>query len=254
MSVKIAWIFIFVMLYWAYCIFWGIRGAQHARSAGDYFIAGRRLPFWIFIFAATATSFSGWTFVGHPGLVYTDGFPYAYASFYAITIPFTGVLFLRRQWLLGRHFGFMTPGEMLGYYFGSNAIRLLVVVVTLVFSVFYLGVQLRAAGFLFNVVTDNVIGVEFGMWMLSLVVMGYVATGGLRTAAYIDVMQAVLLSAGIVLIGGITLYFVGGWERFTDAIAALGQTDLTRTPDGHSHYLATPGAIQWVPEGAQAQG
>lgn len=254
MSVKIAWIFIFVMLYWAYCIYWGIRGAQHSRSADDYFIAGRRLPFWIFVFAATATSFSGWTFVGHPGLVYTDGFPYAYASFYAITIPFTGVLFLRRQWLVGRHFGFMTPGEMLGYYFRSNAIRLLVVVVTLVFSVFYLGVQLRAAGFLFNVVTDNVIGVEFGMWMLSLVVMGYVATGGLRTAAYIDVMQAVLLSAGIVIIGGITLYFVGGWERFTDAIAALGQTDLTRTPDGHSHYLATPGIIQWVPEGAQAQG
>ena len=31
--------------------------------------------------------------MGHPGLIYRDGFPYAYASFYAITIPFTGVIF-----------------------------------------------------------------------------------------------------------------------------------------------------------------
>ena len=32
--------------------------------------------------------------MGHPGLLYRDGFQYAYASFYAITIPFTGVIFL----------------------------------------------------------------------------------------------------------------------------------------------------------------
>lgn len=188
----ISWIFLFVMLYWAYCVFWGIRGAQSSLTAVDYFTAGRRLPFWVFIFAATATSFSGWTFIGHPGLTYVDGFPYGYASFYAITIPFTGVLFLKRQWLLGKRFGFLTPGEMLGYYFQSDLIRLLVVLVALVFSVFYLGVQIRAAGFLFNVLTDGVIGVEFGMWMLSCVVVSYVATGGLRTVAYVDILQAVL--------------------------------------------------------------
>ena len=55
-----------------------------------------------FCIGATATSFSGWTFMGHPGLIHRDGFPYAYASFYAITIPFTGVLFLKRQWMLGK--------------------------------------------------------------------------------------------------------------------------------------------------------
>ena len=65
-----------------------------AKSASDYFVAGRRLSLWVFVLAATATSFSGWTFMGHPGLIYRDGFQYAYASFYAITIPFTGVMFL----------------------------------------------------------------------------------------------------------------------------------------------------------------
>ena len=73
------------------------------KTAGDYFIAGRSISIWVFVLAATATSFSGWTFMGHPGLIYRDGFPYAYASFYAITIPFTGVLFLKRQWMLGKN-------------------------------------------------------------------------------------------------------------------------------------------------------
>ncbi len=146
MSAKVVWLFVFVLLYWSYCIFWGIRGAMQAKTASDYFIAGRRLSLWVFVLAATATSFSGWTFMGHPGLLYRDGFQYAYASFYAITIPFTGVLFLKRQWMLGKRFGFVTPGEMLSHYFKSDLIRILVVLVALVFSVPYLGVQLRASG------------------------------------------------------------------------------------------------------------
>ena len=157
---KIAWIFSFMILYWGYCVFWGIRGSINARTAEDYFIAGRRLPVWVFVFAVTATSFSGWTFIGHPGLIYRDGLQYAFASLYAITIPFTGVLFLKRQWLLGKRFGFITPGEMFAYYFRSDFIRVLVVVVALVFAVPYLGLQLRAAGFLINVLTQDLLDVE----------------------------------------------------------------------------------------------
>ena len=88
---------------------------------------------------------------------------FTYASFYAITIPFTGVLFLKRQWMLGKKFNFVTPGEMFSEYFKSDTIRLLIVLVAMVFSVPYLGIQLRASGFLFNVLTDGMLGVNVGM-------------------------------------------------------------------------------------------
>jgi Na+/proline symporter len=205
MHASIVWLFIFVIAYWIYCIFWGIKGAKMSKTATDYFIAGRQIPIWVFVLAATATSFSGWTFMGHPGLVYRDGFQYAYASFYAITIPFTGVIFLKRQWILGKRFGYVTPGEMFSDYYRSDVIRVLTVVVALVFSVPYLGVQLRASGFLFNVLTDGMFGVEVGMWMLSLVVFIYVASGGLRAVAYVDTLQCILLAAGITIIGFIGL-------------------------------------------------
>jgi SSS family solute:Na+ symporter len=254
MEPSVVWLFIFVALYWAYCIFWGIKGALSAKTASDYFIAGRGISIFVFVLAATATSFSGWTFIGHPGLEYRDGFPYAYASFYAITIPLTGVLFLKRQWILGKHFGFVTPGEMLSEYFKGDAIRLLTVVVALCFSIPYLGLQLRASGFLFNVLTDGLLGVEVGMWLLSAVVLIYVASGGLRAVAYVDTLQCILLAVGIIVIGFIALSYIGGWGRFIEGIAALSEMDTNRTPQGYSHYVAIPGIIQFVSNGPSATG
>jgi len=255
MEAKVIWLFVFVALYWGYCIFWGVKGAIASKTASDYFVAGRGLSLWVYVLAATATSFSGWTFMGHPGLIYSSGFQYAYASFYAITIPFTGVLFLKRQWIIGKRFGFITPGEMLSYYFRSDVIRLLVIIVALVFSVPYLGVQLRASGFLFNVLTDGMLSVEVGMWVLSLVVLIYVASGGLRAVAYVDTAQAVLLAFGIVVIGIIALNAAGGWTNLSETLATFSQTEgqgVTR--DGYPSYIAIPGVIQFVSEGPSAEG
>ncbi|MCH6584074.1 MAG: sodium:solute symporter family protein [Proteobacteria bacterium] len=254
MEAKIVWLFIFVLLYWAYCIFWGVKCALSAKTATDYFIAGRKLSLWVFVLAATATSFSGWTFMGHPGLLYRDGFQYAYASFYAITIPFTGVMLLKRQWILGKRYGFVTPGEMLSTYFRGDTIRLLTVLVALCFSIPYLGLQLRASGFLFNVLTDGYLSVDVGMWMLSTIVFIYVASGGLRAVAYVDTLQCVLLMLGITAIGIIALSYVGGWTKLNEGIAALALFDPKKTPDGFSHYVAIPGVIQWVSTGPKAVG
>jgi len=253
MEAKVIWLFVFVILYWAYCIFWGIKSAMAAKTASDYFIAGRRLSLWVFVLAATATSFSGWTFMGHPGLIYRDGFQYAYASFYTITIPFTGVMFLKRQWMLGKRFGYVTPGEMLSDYFRGDAIRILVVLVALLFSIPYLGLQLRASGFLFNVLTDDLLSIEVGMWILSAVVFIYVASGGLRAVAYVDTLQCILLALGIVITGIIALDAAGGWSALQHGLANLGASDVGKwgTTQGYgggdyNAYFAIPGVIQFT--------
>ena len=252
------WLLGFVGLYWAYCLFWGFKGARAAKTSTDYFLAGRSIGIWVFVLAATATSFSGWTFVGHPGKIFTDGLPYAFASFYALTIPFTGVLFLRRQWVLGKAYNYITPGEMYSDYYGGNAIRLLTVLVAFLFSVPYLGVQLRASGSLFNVLTDGLIPVNVGMIALSTVVMIYVASGGLRSVAFVDCAQAILLALGITVLGGVVLYYLGGWSGFTGGLAELVRLDVESgknlTLDGYSTKVAIPGSIQMVSAGSNSIG
>jgi len=248
LSAKVIWLFIFVLAYWSYCISMGFKGMRMVKTASDYFIAGRRLGMWVFILAATATSFSGWTFMGHPGLVYRDGFQYAYASFYTITIPFTGVIFLKRQWMLGKRFGYVTPGEMLSDYFQGDGIRILTVLVALLFSIPYLGVQLGASGFLFNVLTDDLIPRDAGMWILSAVVLIYVASGGLRAVAYVDTLQCILLAVGIIITGLIALNFLGGWEAFNASLGELAQHPTADKWQGGDHvsYFAIPGVIQFT--------
>ena len=255
---KIYWLFAFVGLYWAYCIFWGIKGARASKTSADYFVAGRSIGTWVFVLAATATSFSGWTFVGHPGKILTDGLPYAFASFYALTIPFTGVLFLRRQWILGRSFNYITPGQMYSDYYGGNIIRGLTVLVAFLFSVPYLGIQLRASGALFNILTDGMVSTNLGMILLSSVVVIYVASGGLRSVAYVDCAQAILLALGIIILGIITITWIGGWDLFIQGVGDLVRNDIMSgnrlTLDGFSNRVSMPGSIQWVSSGSLASG
>ena len=255
---KFFWLSSFVGLYWAYCLYWGFKGAKSAKTSTDYFLAGRSIGVWVFVLAATATSFSGWTFVGHPGKIFTDGLPYAFASFYALTIPFTGVLFLRRQWVLGKAYKYITPGEMYTDYYGGNAMRLLTVLVAFLFSVPYLGVQLRASGSLFHVLSDGLISVNFGMFALTAVVVIYVASGGLRSVAYVDCAQAILLAIGIVILGWVALHYSGGWTGFTTGLAKIINADISSgknlTADGYSMKIAIPGSIQIVSSGSKAVG
>lgn len=249
MAAKVYWLFAFVILYWSYCVFWGLKGMRQAKTASDYFIAGRGLSMWVFVLAATATSFSGWTFMGHPGLIYRDGFQYAYASFYTITIPFTGVMFLKRQWMLGKRYGYVTPGEMFSDYYQGDAIRILTVLVALLFSIPYLGVQLGASGFLFEVLTDGLIDKNLGMWILSAVVLIYVATGGLKAVAYVDTMQCILLALGIIITGIIALSAIGGFGALSEGLARLAGSEVAKwgmTEEGYNSYFAIPGVIQFT--------
>ena len=258
MDLKIIWLIAFVGIYWAYCLFWGIKGALTAKTSTDYFLAGRSISIIVFVLAATATSFSGWTFVGHPGKIFNDGLPYAFASFYALTIPFTGVLFLRRQWALGKAYNYITPGEMYSDYYGGDAIRLLTVLVAFLFSVPYLGVQLRASGDLFYVLTDGLVSANFGMFALSTIVVIYVASGGLRSVAYVDCAQCILLALGIVILGGIAIHYSGGWTGLMNGLGDMVKQDISSgknlTPAGYSKSVAIPGSIQFVSAGSKAVG
>ena len=49
MDPKIVWLIIFVLVYWGYCIYWGIKGAIAAKTASDYMVAGRSIPLWVFV-------------------------------------------------------------------------------------------------------------------------------------------------------------------------------------------------------------
>jgi Na+/proline symporter len=232
-------------LYIVYAFYEGMKGFFKEKTAAGYAIGGRSVPFIAFLMAATAASFSGWTFIGHPGLIWRDGLAYAFASFYVLTIPITGTFFAKRTWLLGKRYGFVTPGDMYAYYFNSEPLRFLVVLTAVLYSIFYSAVQLMAAGALFNVIT----GVDFtwGAIFLAFIVWFYVVTGGMKAGAWVGVTQFVLLVGGIVILGAYVIMQpqFGGWSGFTKVMNNLDQKFLT-VPEVITWGLGKKGAASWT--------
>ncbi|HWR93562.1 MAG TPA: sodium:solute symporter family protein, partial [Desulfobacterales bacterium] len=238
----VTWVYIMLGIYVAYSFWEGMKGFFAEKTSAGYAIGGRSVPFIAFLMAATAASFSGWTFIGHPGLIWRDGLSYAFASFYVLTIPISGTFFAKRQWLLGKRYGFITPGDMYSYYFNSEPLRFLVVIAALLYSLFYSAVQMMASAALFQWVA----GVPFvyGAWIMAFIVWFYVCTGGMKASAWVGVFQFIFLVGGIILLG----YYVinrpefGGWSGFS---AAMNKLD--------PRFLEVPRVINWGLGGAKGE-
>ncbi len=245
----IYWLAAVVLAYWAYCLYWGIISGRMAVTANDFFLADRRLPAWVFVLAATGSALGGWVFLGHPAIIFRDGFAFAQLSLCAITIPLTGVLFLKRQWLLGRRFGFVTAGEMFDQYFRTDLMRLLIAVVALAFAIPFVGMELTASGDIIQYMTDGKIDRDAAMWVLTAVVFLYVCFGGLRAVAYVGTLQTLLLGVGIVAIGMIAYMQLGGIAAFSTAMAKLGSTAIGSwgtNAQGYNAYFEIPGVAQFT--------
>lgn len=230
----VTWVYIFLAIYIIYCFYWGLKGYFTEKTSSGYSIAGRSIPFIAFLMAATAASFSGWTFIGHPGLIWRDGLAYAFASFYVFCIPMTGAFFAKRNWLMGKRYGFVTPGDMYAYYYNSEATRWLTVFTAVLYSIFYSAIQLMAAGALFEVIAG--VPFTFGVLFLSFIVWFYVCTGGLKASTWVGVIQFILLVGGIIILGiyVVTHPIFGGWGEFSRNVNLL-----------ESRFLEVPRVINW---------
>jgi Na+/proline symporter len=208
-------------IYIVYCFYWGLKGYFTEKTSSGYAIAGRSIPFVAFLMASTAASFSGWTFIGHPGAIWKFGLAYAFASFYVITIPITGTFFSKRTWLMGKRYGFITPGDMYAYYYNSEAIRWLVVLAATLYAVFYSALQLMASAALFNVICG--VPITFGALFMGFIVWFYVCTGGLKASTWVGVIQFVLLVSGIIILEAYVINApqFGGWSGFSAKVASL---------------------------------
>lgn len=234
MDSKVMWVWGLLIIYIVYCFWWGLKGFFSEKTASGYGIAGRSIPFIAFLMAATAASFSGWTFVGHPGLIWKVGLVYAFASFYVLTIPITGAFFAKRNWLMGKRYGFITPGDMFAYYYNNELVRWLTVLAALLYSIFYSGIQLIAASKLFYWVAG--VPPTIGLIFMAFIVWFYVVTGGLKASTWVGVLQFLLLVGGIFLLGLYVIKspIIGGWSGMTASLKTL-DPKLSQVP-GLIHF------------------
>ncbi len=195
----------------------------------DYFLAGRKQGWIISTLTIMATFLSSFALLGAPGMVYREGVVFSLVS---LNIPVAGFCIFvlgRRICELGRKQGFVTPADMICAHYGnSTALRLLVVIAGLLFVIPYVIMQIKAGGDLAAVLfRDNAQAYEAGAIILALITAAYIMIGGMRSVAWTDAVQCILLLGGMLLAGLAMTVSLGGPAGFAKAVKELPESSLT---------------------------
>ena len=201
----IAWSWLFLVLYTGAMLVIGVIGKRRVKHADDFATARGSYGPVVLAFAFAATTASGATFLGGPGLAYEWGTPTIWVNFlYPIGVYFGVLISMRLIATSGNRFGNRSIPEFLGDRYQSNGIRVLISLLSLVLF-FYIVGQLVSGLVMFEVM----LGMP-KMWALivtSSVLLIYVVMGGAHADILTDSAQGVMM---LILATVVIVLFVFG--------------------------------------------
>jgi len=221
----------------------GIGWAGYRRGKGDeedYYLASRGQGWFVSSLTIMATFFSSFALLGAPGMVYREGVVFALVSLNVPVAGFAIYLLGSRIRAVGQARGYVTQADMLCDYYGSRVVlRLLIVIVGFLFVVPFVMIQLKAGGELASVLfPSQESAFQIGAIVIAGITAIYIMIGGMRSVAWTDAMQCILLTSGMLLAGVAMVSAMGGWTGFTQA---LGQLPVSsRTLPGNTGFWELP--------------
>jgi len=200
-----------------------------ANSEEDYYLAGRGQGWLISSMTIMATFFSSFALLGAPGMVYREGVVFALVSLNVPVAGFCVYLLGNRIRQAGHRGNYVTQADMLCEHYNSPILlRLLITLVGFLFAIPYIMMQLKAGGDLAAVLfSDFPNAFEVGAVVLSIITALYIMIGGMRSVAWTDALQCLLLTSGMVLAGVALVSQMGGPGQFLKRVESLPDSSLT---------------------------
>lgn len=199
------WSWMFLVIYIVAMLGFGVWGHRRVKHADDYATARGSYGPMFLAFAFAATTASGATFLGGPGLAYVLGFSSVWGNFLYPMGVYIGVLIcMRLVATTGNRFGSRSIPEYLGDRYGSDGIRIIVSVLSLVLF-FYVAGQLVSGLVMF----ETMLGMD-PIWALTIttVVLGiYVVMGGAHADILTDGVQGIMMLALAIIV--IVMFLIG---------------------------------------------
>ena len=172
-------------------------GRRETHTLSGFYLAGKKLPFWVVAFSTNATGESGWLLLGLTGMGYAVG-----AQAYRVVV---GEIFgiAGSWWLISRrlkrlsdeHDSITVPDALAARYKDRwHLIRGVAVIIILSMVTIYVTAQVVASG----KALDGFLGIpyEWGVVVGSVIIIAYTFIGGHKAVSYTDVLQGVLMLAG----------------------------------------------------------
>ena len=214
--------------------------AGQEKSAQDYFLAGKALPWWAIGASLIAANISAEQIIGMSGSGYAIGLAIAsYEWMAAFTLLLVGKFLLP----IFLKTGIYTMPQFLAQRYDNR--------VKTVMALFWLGVytlvNLTSILWLGALAINTVAGVDLTMGLVALGVfaVAYSLYGGLRAVALTDIIQVILLVMGGLMISWILLDQVGNGTGVLGGFNALTEQAPDKfhmiLQEGHPHYMSLPG-------------
>ncbi len=163
----------------------------------DFLLYGRKTGFVILYLTVVATFHSAFAFLGSGGFFYTHGVGFWVAGSWTVLVGAITYVLGTRIWALGKRFDYFTPADMLADFYESEAVRVVVALVSVGFTILYIQVQSRGLGYILSVASGDRISFELGTLILLVVAAGYLIAGGLRAVYWTDVLQGVWMYVAV---------------------------------------------------------
>jgi len=185
---------------------------RETHTLSGYYLAGKKLPYWVVAFSTNATGESGWLLLGLSGMGYLVGMQ----AYWVLVGEFLGIaaswwIIARRLKEFGDQTDSITVPDVLAAKFEDkwHLVRGVAVVIILVMVTTYVTAQAVATGKAFS----SFLGMDYtsGVIVGSAIIIGYTFVGGYKAVAYTDVVQGVLMLLGLIAVPVAAIIASGGW-------------------------------------------
>ncbi len=224
----------------------GVRFSKTNRSAGDFYLGGRRLGPLVTAMSAEASDMSSWLLMGLPGVALLSGVPEAVWT--AIGLAVGTYL----NWLIVakriRHYSSRIDATTIPEFFSKrfhdeqHILSLIAAVVIVVFFVPYTASGFNACGTLFS----SLFGVNYltAMLISAIVITVYTTLGGFLAASTSDFVQSIVMTIALIVVVFFGISTAGGWSAVvSNAQSMPGYLNLTQGYDAATGAAASYGGL-----------
>src|SRR5947209_4638321 len=196
--------------------------ARRARTTVQFWAAGRQIKGWQNGLAIAGDYMSAASFLGIAGLIAFngyDGFMYSVG----FLVAYLTVLLIVAEPL--RNAGKYTMADVLAYRLSPRPVRSMASLSTLTVSTFYMIAQMVGAGGLVKLLLPGV-GFNAAVVFVGVLMIVYVVFGGMLATTWVQIIKAILLMAGTLLLSILVLaHFNFSFSNFFDAISHVTYHD-----------------------------
>ena len=230
-----------IIVYFAMVLGIGVYLKRYAKTADDFFMAGRDMTAWVAGLSFLSANLGALELMGWSAATYQYGILAAHfywiAAFPAMVL--LGLVMMPFYYISNTH---SVPGYLQLRY--GEATRALSGISFAFMTVLMSGINMYAMALVMKVVLGW--NIHFSIWVSSLTVAVYVALGGLYSAIFNEVVQFFLIWLGGLAIPILGMIEAGGWSGLVAKIHERVQGDYVHLWAPLSTFSGNPMGVHWT--------